>query len=277
MFRTSKTSNALRFMPARTHHGAAIFSIQVKAVLIIGGVVAVLVAALVLQAILSREWELDAALCPRERPPSAHVVVLVDPTDPLSPAEERTVQRIILDRKEKLATGARLSVLALTPKQNTAVVQLLFSRCRPPDGQGVNPFIRNKKMLQKQYWEEFEQPLEQAMAAIARLDGADTSPLLESLHYVATMPSFATSRQRTLMIVSDLLEHSSALSQYSPEYAWPTAQQSLYVADVRGRLAGVNVMVLQRRNAKYQNKAHEQFWQAYMQTAGAASYRVQPF
>ena len=71
---------------------------------------------------------LDAHLCEPGKPLLAHHVVLVDPTDPLSPAEANAVRTTIGRYKETMKPGERLTVLAIMPDSAALRLQEFFQR-----------------------------------------------------------------------------------------------------------------------------------------------------
>jgi hypothetical protein len=195
---------------------------------------------------------------------------------------EAEVQTPIVHCKAKLHTGERLSLLAIMPANDGPVVQEMFSRCRPRDGSHANPLFENKQKLQKRFQETFEQPLEQAIADIAGLGDAATSPIIKSLYHLATWPAFLkeAASQRDLIIISDLLEYSDVVSHYQPAYKWSDVLKSPWIDKLENKLSGVDVTVHLRTNARtqpYHRRTHERFWEAYMQHARVGHYRVDPF
>jgi hypothetical protein len=240
----------------------------------------------------------DGHLCEQGRPLPAHHVVLVDPTNPLSPSEADAVRTTLLHAKDTLKTGERLTLLAILPDTASLRLGEFFSRCRPADDTDANELYINKARRQRRYREQFERPLEEAIAAITTVGRAQTSPVLETFYRVSTLSAFApqATQRRTLLIISDLLERSRELNQYQlykkvlhrrkkgpqhsvPPYSWADVQQSPQVRSMHGRFAGVEVHVLLRTTMgtrPYQHEAHQQFWRTFFQTAGVASYQVQP-
>lgn len=261
---------------ALPHRQGRRLSVQRKALLMFSLVILCIGTALAVY-VLGRPPELDAFLCPRGSVPP-HMVVLIDPTDPLTPDEVYTVRRELQRRVEALKPGERLSLLAIQPQPQGLVTESLFSRCRPRDGTDANPLTENQALLQKQYREAFEEPLARALTRLGELPGANTSPIMESLHEVATLREFAfvPGARRTLLLVSDLLHHTPKYSQYSPAASTGALPPSV-VAEVQGTLAGVDVLVLLRTSSAmcpWQTPAHARLWETYMQQAGVASYLV---
>jgi len=204
--------------------------------------------------------------------------VLIDPTDPLTPDEVYTVRRELQRRIEALKPGERFSLLAIQPQPQGPVTETLFSRCRPRDGTDANPLTENQAQLQKRYREAFEEPFKRALTRLGELPGANPSPIMESLHEVATLRefAFAPGAHRTLLLVSDLLQHTHKYSQYH-QAASAVALSPSVLADVQGVLAGVDVLVLLRTSTAmcpWQTPAHARVWETYMQQAGVASYQV---
>lgn len=133
--------------------------------------------------------------------------------------------------------------------------------------------------MQKRYREEFETPLAQVMTELETLPGDMTSPILATFREIAAMPSFTRAPRRTLFIVSDLLEHSHEQDHYRQPSGKSALSPFPSPVGFHDALPGVEVFVLLRtgpKTAQYQTKAHQQFWQTVMRTAGVASYHVTP-
>jgi hypothetical protein len=262
---------------ALSHRRGRLLSAQRKALLVFSLVVLCIGTALAVS-VLGRPPELDAFLCLRSSVPPTHLVVLIDPTDSLTPDEVYTVRRELQRRVETLKPGDRFSLLAIQPQPQGLVTESLFSRCRPRDGTDANPLTENQALLQKRYREAFEEPLARALTRLGELPGAHTSPIMESLYEVATLREFAfvPGARRTLLLVSDLLQHTPKYSQYSPAVSTGALPPSV-VAEVQGTLAGVDVLVLLRTSpamCPWQTPAHARLWETYMQQAGVTSYQV---
>lgn len=246
------------------------------------GIVSFFVLTVLFAPIILGSDELDKDLCQRGGQPPAHAVMLLDPTDPLSPSQVQALRNEIRNRKEALRVGERLSILEISPDGDGPVARVLFSKCRPRDGTDAQALTENKRQLQKRYREQFEEPFEKVVAGIKVGSHADTSPLLASLYQIATMRSFASGGRRILIIISDLLELSQVMTQYRSPYRFsdPQVQESLYVKGVKGALAGVDVLVLERTDNKtrqYQTAMHENFWREYMDFAGVTNSEVRKF
>lgn len=154
-----------------------------------------------------KERQRDEALC-RGGPPPAHVVALVDATDPLTP-ESAEARNEILRLGQSLKQDERLSIYRLEP-QHDQVVQTLFSKCNPGDGSNARRTIQNPGKMQRNYSEKFLEPLKGTIEAMREGGRADTSPILEAMRWITNDEAFsADSPVRKFVIVSDMLEYSS--------------------------------------------------------------------
>jgi hypothetical protein len=226
-----------------------------------------------------------SALC-GEGAPSAHTVVLLDSTDPLTETQRAEALRTVTAARERLGEGERLSLYVLrAPRpQAPAEIVTLFSRCRPRDGSGPIGPTDNPRILKDIFEADFARPAEEAIAQmIEPAPAATTSPIVEALHQVATSREFAPAgADRELIIISDLLQKSEALDQYSksaPKTFDRFRQSNSQYLSAIDNLAGMRVRVLQlsSRYPGLQTPARASFWEAYFKAAGVREYQVTRF
>lgn len=244
------------------------------------GAAAVSIVAFVIVMVKSRGPEPDPhTLCAVGVQPPRHVLVVVGSNGPLTGAQYQATRSEILHRKESLEVGDLFTIVALTPNHEGRMHRHLFSKCRPRDHTEANWLFENPKLLKKHSLEHFEMPLEQAIKEIEAVGGTATLPLLASLRELFIMPSFRAVKQRTAILISDLLENSQELSQYSSSYSFSRLKQSrsINVMDVENALSGAQVLLLQLINEKtrrYQGEGHKQFWHEYLLFVGVPRYEI---
>lgn len=223
---------------------------------------------------------LDKDNCVVGQLPNAVVAIVADLTDEVapSPAQLRKLNQVFAHHRDTLKKGARLSVHALMSKNKHSASELrtLFSACRPSSPETANSAIEGIVPLTRRYTDDWIKPLNQAMATLVERAGrgAKTSPLMASLKELALTSALKANGARTLIVFSDLLEHSEGISHY--QRTWTDLkglqEQRLDVADIEGLFADVEVLVwqFQPSHTKHlQTTIHSAFWAQWMQSAQA--------
>lgn len=207
-----------------------------------------------------------------------HAAFLLDATDPFTADQARAVQGLISDYQARLPAGAHLSLYLLYPKDNGQILHRLFGACKPADGSKADPLVQSPHWMRRKYQESFEKPLTRTihkLMALTRVKPAPRSPILEALHQLVYEELFsAPVKHRTLVIVSDLLQHNpqSTLSHFTRGYRFEDVANSVYVRGVRGRLQATRVVVYRLKNQYHSQHTvgHARFWEEYFKGAGVA-------
>lgn len=238
-------------------------------VLILGGAAA---GAWALRGVLAGRGEADAAtLCPPGDPP-ALLAVLLDLTDPLSPAQESRLRAILAGEVERAPEGAMVSLGVVS--EDPDAWGAAFARCKPPSGEGSSGLTENPALLAERFAEGFEAPLDAALAQAMAGGAQDSSPIIEALQALlaATPGAEGHSDRLTLVIVSDLLQHSDTLSLYRGE-EWEAFETSGAAQRLARNLDGteVHLIRLPRPEAGAALALADPFWARYLDRQGAAA------
>ncbi len=177
--------------------------------IIVGVLGAISYAALVLQ---PDEYDPETLCLTGE--PSPHLAVVIDKTDRYSPPEAERIRGLILDARDQLAVGERLSLYELDENGRLSDAQR-FSMCNPGRGDQINPLYRNPARVETRYQDYFEGPLAQRLADLVEPKDAPRSPILESLARLSTQDAFAPGLpRREVVLVSDMLQNSDLFTVY---------------------------------------------------------------
>lgn len=240
----------------------------VLAGLVVAGLAIVLVAV--------RQPAINGDLCAAGQDPPGHVIYFVDPTNQIPDSACAAMRNDVGRRVASLQRGERLTILALVLGAKGLVTATLFSRCHPGSGRGANGVASNRRLEQKRFEEQFQQPLEEALDQLEGLQEAERSPILEELHAIAMRPDFSPDiPRRVLTIYSDLLQHSEVWSDYQGKKAAVRDRKRLYdtayLSEMRDALVGVEVRVYQlsRGGAPRPPADHQGFWHDYFALTGA--------
>jgi hypothetical protein len=236
---------------------------------LLGGALAVLAlgtlaAGAYVYATAARPPALDASsLCPLDGPRSI-TVVLLDSTDDIQDIAKREVKSALLDMAETLPAYGLLEMRLLDP--NSQGGKSIFARCNPGDGSGLSEYTANPRLAKKRWMEGFRQPLEAALDAGFHPAPGKTSPIMETVQRIAVdrfTGRAADDVPKSLVLVSDMLEHEGDYSQYSGDLSYSRYKASRAYRKVQTDLHGAEVTIyyIQRTTARPINSVeHIRFW-----------------
>lgn len=182
--------------------------------IVVAGVLgAISYAALVLQ---PAEYDPDTLCLVGEKP--AHTVLVIDKTDLYTPAQTEAIRQLVLQARDRLAIGQRLSLYELDARGE--LEETPFSLCNPGRGEQINPLYRNPSRVEARYQALFEDPLQDVLADLVEPRNAPASPIIEALARLAREDAFdATTPGRDIILVSDMLQNSALFSVYGAAQA----------------------------------------------------------
>lgn len=214
---------------------------------VVGVLGAISYAALVLQ---PAEYDPETLCLVGETPP--HTIVMIDRTEVrYSPDQARRINEVILDARQSLDIGERLSLFELNHRGEVRNTNR-FSVCNPGRGDQINPLYRNPNRVQMRYEALFDRPLDRALDGLLDLIVSPVTPLAESLAELGTREDFdRTIPRRRIVIISDMLQNTQLFSVYGyarPDLAGRLPDPRDIVSELEGRygrsLAGVEVEIL---------------------------------
>jgi len=224
----------------------------------------VLAAGLYAYATATRAPSLDHdSLCPIDGPGSV-TVVLLDSTDDLPDIAKREIKTTLSDVAEMLPAYRLLDVRLLDPAVPGG--RAIFSRCNPGDGSGLSEYTANPRLAKRRWIEGFRQPLEEALNVGFRPAPSKTSPIMETVQRIAIdrfTGRAAENIPKSLLLVSDMLEHEADYSQYQGDLSFARYKASHAYRRLRTDLHGAEVTIyyVQRLTARPINSAdHIRFW-----------------
>jgi hypothetical protein len=210
----------------------------------------------------------QATFCPLEGW-KAVTVMLLDTSDPLPKATKEEVTKRLTDIADDLPEYTLLEVRILDPE--FAAGRLAFSLCNPGDGRGLNEFTGNPSLAKRRWRERFREPLDQALDSGLQSQRSDTSPILSTLQGIAIerfTGKVAGQIPKSLVIVSDMIEHGKDYSQYRGDLSYQrfktTPAYVKFRTDLNG--AAVQILYVQRLTARPIDRgAHIRFWIDWVQ------------
>lgn len=201
--------------------------------------------------------------CPTNGP-GAITVVLVDTSDELPEPSKRELATYISDLAEDIPTGGLLELRLLDPRSDGG--KIIFSNCNPGDGRALNNLTGNPELAKKRWRDMFQNPLQKSIEVALQPIPAQTSPILTTLQRIALdrfTSRAAASVPKTLVIVSDLIEHTPDYSQYHGDLTYERFRKSLAYRKVKTDLhrTSVRIYYVQRKMpTAFDTGAHIRFW-----------------
>ena len=220
----------------------------------------------------NREQAFDSAtLCPIAGSP-VYIAVVFDKTDAYNSVQQRFLKRYFSDFKMKLQPGTRIALYVIDDRRRD-IITPDFEVCAPRTGNDANALYENPKLIKQRWLARFEKPLDQAIEGYMQPGTADISPILEILQVVSlsAFPIESTGTVKKIILVSDMLQHTSEWSHYRNQMDFTALEQTAYFQRIRTDLQGAEVQILYVRRdgmEKLQTKRHAFFWADYIEAIG---------
>jgi hypothetical protein len=184
--------------------------------------------------------------CPTDRHDSV-TAVLIDLTDPVNPVQAAALRNALLKIRNQVPRYGRLELYPLRPTTTSALVPV-FLGCSPGSGRDVDSRLYGNPELADRLWRtQFANRIEAVIAELTRLPAQDSSPVFEGIQSVA-VTSFGTplaerASTKRLVVISDMIHHTSQLSMYQSAPDFLNFRRSPYFARSKPMLRGAQVDV----------------------------------
>jgi hypothetical protein len=219
------------------------------------------------------------SLCPRAGPAAVHAI-LIDRSDPISPLQARRVRQV-LDAAVLGAAPATRIALYVAESDGTAALTPVLALCNP--GRDANPIYQNPRLIREKYERDFKTRLDTTINALLAPSTRQTSPIMESLKAVC-IDAFGAEPAGIplrLTIVSDMLQHSPIASHYRDrdyEALLRSPRLQAVRADCRGAEVDILYLLRPTRSGQpgAQSRAHQRFWDHYLQLMNALPRSMEP-
>lgn len=212
---------------------------------------------------------------------SDYTLVVVDQSEQLSDSHRRQVKALLLEQlTDEVKVADRSTVMLFNFGKNdflpTGEGQSLaaaVSLCRPPATGSV--VYEGKRKIERTFRDRFLLPLYSSVDNSLGVALGERSPILEMIQYLSRnqdiRDGLGGSNRKTLILVSDMLQHSARFSHYRPSTYEDFLKQA--APQLRADLRGWNIQVLylQRygKDERHQTPQHIEFWMRYFHEAGA--------
>lgn len=264
---------------SRPHAGARINANTIKAAVLFGATTAALLAFAAV-VITTKAPPTDKRHCVLGSVPEHSHYVLIDLTDPLTPAQLHRVRGEVLQTSAALQDGDRMEIIVLAAQQAKAhaTPTTVFAGCRPRSAEGGG-LDRGRRVLERDLHKDWTHPIQASLDDIEQRMGvpAATSPLLESLKEIAAR---ATGQKRSLQLVSDLMATGVASAYKPASLDLKSMKEARFDAvQIDGLLKDFDVHVFEVIDAKHaqQQVRARKFFADYFNAAGAAKAEFSRF
>lgn len=208
-------------------------------------------------------------------------VVLVDHTDKINTIQNAAIETRLWDLVRAAPKNSHIQVFSVD-RLNDKLLTPELDICNPGDDKSVDNFTGNKNLAKKRYEAIFREPMSQILGRVLQKDTAHTSPVMEAIQSVAVSSFLGDEKletKKTLVIVSDLLQHTDGFSIYRGLPSFDAFIKTAYWRSIKSNLSGVNVEIffLHRNGTEsLQTIELREFWIHYLEAQGATVTRFTP-
>jgi hypothetical protein len=179
------------------------------------------------------------------------IVVLLDVTDNLSLQEKQAVLNNFEDLVLTAPSGTSFQVFRVQEIGATLLAPIGTAFTPIQGNQEVNILIAHPREQKQRWLQEFRRPLMEALELGVKSPSAERSPIMESIQSVALTELLGPNKRswpRSLVVVSDLLQHTDEFSFYKgiPEFSSLSANANY--SKLKTNLSGVDVKLWVLRN-----------------------------
>lgn len=219
--------------------------------------------------------------CPTDRPPATVTAILIDTTDPIDVLKRTAITNALTKEIESEPVHGEIELYTVG-SIGESLLQSQLSVCNPGSGEGQSQVTSNPRLMKKRWNQKFLDRLDEVLNRLLTSPSAQNSPIMESIQDLAVAvfqrPEFAKIPKR-LIIVSDMVQYSKALSQYHSVESFQQFKSDPGYLTVHPDLQNVEVTILYLIRPEYrrvQNRTHLEFWQDYFADTGARVVHVIP-
>lgn len=208
-----------------------------------------------------------SSLCPVDGP-RAITAVLLDVTDPISDVTASDLKNEFQALVDGIPVGGLLQIYTLTEEEGNLAIT--FSGCNPGDGQSADEWTSNPRLIQDRWERGFQKPLESVSKHLSEGNAGQRSPIMAGIQKI-NLEAFGSPKYRglpkTLLIASDMIEHTASFSMYRAGTSYSKFESSDAKAKFRTPLDGVEVRILefQRPNVQFSDEDLAYFWKAWVE------------
>jgi hypothetical protein len=217
--------------------------------------------------------QIDAvSLCPADGPVGVKAILL-DLTDPLQPSQAARLATLLEREIAASPTHTMISIGVVSEFPENWGSH--FARCKPATGESANSLYQNPALIAASFDREFSGPLRATLTRITRGATENRSPIMEGLQTLLaeTPHALEAGENLSIVIASDMLQHSDALSLYRGEdwdHLVATGASDRLARNLRG--AELSLILIPRPEVSRQARSGvDAFWARYFDQQGVAA------
>ncbi len=218
-------------------------------------------------------------LCPSENDKIKRInVILVDRTEDFTEIQKLDIQKrfsMIIDNSSK----GELFIIHEITQRDLLVIEPEFEICNP--GRPKQLFTVENVVSRKKFDEQFRDKTVQKFDTLLEIEEQDDSPIMEMIQAVVIgdFNKVPETVPRRLIIISDMMQHSSIVTHYGNKISGQAFFQSKMFKSVSTPLENIDIEIwyVQRfSGSSAQPKGHKQFWNHYFTSMHARSVVFNP-
>jgi hypothetical protein len=147
---------------------------------------------------------------------------------------------------------------------------------RTSKARGARAFAPNNRKITKDFYQRFLVPVTAALRESLTTEVGEWSPILETLQLISRSQEIEDGGRKTLILVSDMLQHTDGFSHYRDRRSYEDFLRSGFASDVRADFRDWSIIVIylrRYRDRRFQEAAHLEFWQRYFHDSGGTIAR----
>jgi hypothetical protein len=212
-------------------------------------------------------------LCRKDRFVARETAIIIDATDDFNKSQALIIKKEFEKIIGESLIDERFSLYVINEK--LADNKPLIVACNAGDGSDKSEFTSNLRRLKQAWEEQFYKKIVNQIDELIGEHEADESPIMEFIKYVSIETFYSSdATEKRLIVVSDMLHHTSSFSHYTQTQPFT---ESSYSIEVRPYLDNIKVEVLyvyRPQHAELQNRKHVEFWEKYFSQGNGQLTRV---
>ncbi|EJB02324.1 hypothetical protein Rleg9DRAFT_7360 [Rhizobium leguminosarum bv. trifolii WSM597] len=206
-----------------------------------------------------------ASLCPVTGA-NSETAILLDVTDPISETTALDLKNQFESIVAGIPVGGAIDIYSLSEKEGE--LERTFHGCNPGSGELADEWTSNPRLIQDRWEKGFQKPLEDIAGKLASGRAGDASPIMAGIQRInlEAFSNLPVGTPKTLLIASDMIEHTPAFSNYRDGIDYSKFQKSKARDKFRTSLDGVSVKIFafQRPNLKFTTQDLAEFWREWI-------------
>ena len=203
-------------------------------------------------------------------------VIVIDATDSFNETQALLAKKELVSIIDRSPVDSRFSLYVINT--DIADKKPIIEICNPGDGSDKSELTSNKRRLLEQWKEKFHDKIIDDIDSLIDIHIANNSPIMETIKYASINTLYnSNSKNKKLIILSDLLQHSSSYSQYQKTESFEQFSGQAVSSLLRPSLDDVAVEVLylyRIKDKSRQNRKHITFWEKFFAKSGGSITRV---